>query len=109
MIKRKTGLPVLLTIMVCLAYLVLLVSCSKRPTGKKTFKEAEAEALNIIAARSEWPGSQQAVAKVFWDARAAKNYREMEILWPGSGSWEGGRAEVCKNDHPVKYVFGEPS
>jgi hypothetical protein len=109
MIKRTTGMPVLITIMVCLAYLVLLASCSKQPTGKKTWEEAKAQALEIIAARSEWPGSPEAVAKAFWEARAAKNYRELEILWPGSSSWEGGWAEICKNDPPVKHVFGEPS
>jgi hypothetical protein len=109
MIKRTTGMPVLITIMVCLASVALLASCSKRPTGKKTWEEAEAQALEIIAARSEWPGSPEAVAKAFWDASASKNYSEMEILWPGSGSWEPNWAEICKNDHPVKYVFGEPS
>lgn len=109
MIKRETRLPVLMTIMIHLSLLALLASCAKQPTGKKTFKEAEAEALKIIAARIEWPDSPQAVAKAFWEARAARNYREMEILWPGSGSWEQDWAEICKNDSPVKYVFGEPS
>jgi len=109
MIKGKTSLPVVLTIMVCFVSVALLASCSKQPTGKKTFEEAKDEALTTIAARSEWPGSPEAVAKAFWEARASKNYREMEILWPGSGSWERGWAEICKNDAPVKYVFGEPT
>jgi len=107
-IRTKT-ISFLLTIMVCFASVALLASCSKQPTGKKTFEEANGQALEIIAARSEWPGSPEAVGKAFWEARAAKNYGEMEILWPGSGSWEGGWAEACKNDPPVKYVFGKPS
>ena len=109
MIKREARLPVLMTIMIHLSLLALLASCTKQPTGKKTWEEAEAEALKIIAARSEWPNSPQAVAKAFWEARAARNYREMEILWPGSGSWEQDWAEICKSDPPVKYVFGKPS
>jgi len=71
-----------------------------------TWAEARAEALEIIATRSEWPDSPQAVARAFWEVRAAQNYKEMEILWPGSGSWNW--AEICKSDSPVKYVFGEP-
>jgi len=109
MINGKTRLPVVLTIMVCFVFVALLASCSKQPTGKKTFEEAKDEALTIIAARSEWPSSPEAVAKAFWEARASKNYREMEILRPGSSSWEPDWAEICKNDPPVKYVFGEPS
>jgi len=109
MIKGKIRLSVVLTIIVCFASVALLASCSKQPAGKKTFEEAKDEALTIIAARSEWPGSPEAVAKAFWEARASKNYTEMEILWPGSGSLERGWAEICKSDAPVKYVFGEPS
>ena len=109
MIKREARLSVLMTIMIHLSLLVLLASCTKQPTGKKTWEDAKAEAVEVIVARSEWPDSPQAVAKAFWEARAVRNYREMEILWPGSGSWEQDWAEICKNDSPVKYVFGEPS
>jgi len=95
------------TIMVHLALLAFLTSCAKQPVEKKTWDEVKAEALKVIATRSEWPNSPEAVAKAFWEARAAQNYREMEILWPGSGSLDW--AEICKNDSAVKYVFGKPS
>jgi len=84
--------------------LVPLASFTKEPAV--TWAEARAEALEIIATRSEWPDSPQAVARAFCEVRAAQNYKEMEILWPGSGSWSW--AEICKGDSPVKYVFGEP-
>jgi len=107
MINGKTRLPVVLTIMVCFVFVALLASCTKQPAGKKTWEEANTEAMKVITTRSEWPNSPEAVAKAFWEARAAKNYREMEILWPGSGSLDW--AEICKNDSAVKYVFGKPS
>jgi tetratricopeptide (TPR) repeat protein len=86
--------------------LVPLASSTKEPAVKKTWAEARDEALEIISTRSEWPDSPQVVARAFWEVRSAKNYKEMEILWPGSGSWNW--AEICKGDSPVKYVFAEP-
>ena len=89
------------------ALLFLLASCEKRPIGKKTMEQAKAEALKIIETRDEWPDSPEAVVQAFWEARRAKNYKEMEILWPGSASLEKGWIERCKDDSDVRYVFGK--
>lgn len=90
-----------------LTFLVLLASCAKQPAEKKTFEQAKAEALQTIQTRDEWPNSPEAVCKAFWEARRAKNYKELEILWPGSASWEQSWAEKCKDDPDVHYVFGK--
>ncbi|MHC4266299.1 MAG: hypothetical protein ACYSUK_10260 [Planctomycetota bacterium] len=68
----------------------------------KTWEEAFIEALSLIHARKEWPKTPEELAKVFWKTRARKDYKEMEILWPGSGSWKW--AEICKSDPDVNYV-----
>jgi multidrug resistance efflux pump len=55
--------------------------------------------------RTSWPATPEILAKAFWRARAAKNYEEMEALWPGSGSWAW--PAICQLDPPVNYVFGK--
>ena len=70
-------------------------------TWQKAFYEAE----RIIRTRQTWPETPEALAKAFWKTRALKDYKEMEILWPGSGSWNW--TEICKNDPAVNYVFGK--
>lgn len=105
MIKGKTIRSAILVIMVHLTFLAIMASCTKQPTGKKTWEQAHAEAFQIIATRDEWPSSPEAVVKAFWKARRAKNYPEMEIFWPGSGSWNW--PEICKGDSSAKLVFGK--
>ena len=86
---------------VVIAMSVLAASCSK---SKPSFAEAESAAGQVIESRTSWPESPEALCKAFWAARAHKDYRELEILWPGSASsdWK----KICANDADVKYVFG---
>ena len=86
---------------VVIAMSVLAVSCSK---SKPSFAEAERTALQVIESRTSWPESPEALCKAFWAARANKDYRELEIFWPGSASsdWD----KICAKDADVKYVFG---
>ncbi len=80
----------------------LAVSCSK---SKPSFEEAYGPALEIIKSRALWPQSPEAVCEAFWAARARKDYEELEVLWPGSASfdWEA----LCRaDDATVTYVFG---
>ncbi len=107
MIEMRTKEFAVSVIMAHLIFFALFVSCAKKSTGQKTRERAKAEALNIIAARNEWPNSPEEVCKVFWEARRAKNYKEMEILWPGSASWEKDWSEICKDDSNVQLVFGK--
>jgi hypothetical protein len=93
-----------LVILFCLGGLLLLSSCGRR-ARVKTWEQAHAEAMNDIAKRQQWPASPEAVCEAFWEARRAKDYKEMEILWPGSGSYNW--PEICKDDPDVKYVFGK--
>jgi hypothetical protein len=106
-IKGKTTRTAVLIITVHLTFLTILASCTKQPAEKKTWEQAQAEVFQIIATRDEWPNSPEAVCKVFWEARRTQNYKEMEILWAGSGSWEPNWAEICKDDADVRYVFGK--
>lgn len=71
----------------------------------RTFDEAQARAFEAVRRREQWPQSPEAVCKAFWDARAAKNYAEMEVLWPGSASFNW--PEKCRNEPNVPYVFGQ--
>lgn len=107
MIKGKTIRTAILVIMVHLTFLAIMASCTKQPAEKKTWEQAQAEAFQIIATRDEWAASPGAVCKVFWEVRRSKDYKEMEILWPGSASWKKNWAEICKDDPNVRYVFGE--
>jgi len=93
-----------LIILVCLVSLILLPSCGKL-AGVKTWEEARDEAMNDVSNRQQWPASPEAVCEAFWEARRAKDYKEMEILWPGSGSYNW--PEICSDDPDVKYVFGK--
>jgi len=93
-----------LVMILCLGSLLLFSSCGKR-AGVKTWEQAHAEAMNVIANRQQWPASPEAVCEAFWEARRAKDYKEMECLWPGSGSYNW--PEICRNDPDVKYVFGK--
>ena len=80
---------------------VLAASCSK---SKPSFAEAERTALQVIQSRASWPESPEALCKAFWAARGNKDYRQLEILWPGSASYDCDK--ICAKDANVKYVFG---
>jgi hypothetical protein len=81
------------------------------PTGAKIRKEGEKttferyfeQAITVIDSRQYWPEPEELV-KIYWQARAKKDYEEMAILWPGSASWN---SKVLENEKPVEYVFGE--
>jgi len=75
-----------------------------RPEKDKTeFGKAFEEAINVVDKRKNWPEPRD-LAVAYWTARAAKNYDEMAILWPGSATWN---RQVLENEEPVEYVFGE--
>lgn len=99
----------ILTVCTLVGIVTLSFGCSKAPTKPTTlsFDDAKAQALEVIAAREEWPATPEDVCKAFWDARAKKDYKEMEILWPGSASYDW--PSMCKDDPDVTYVFGAAS
>lgn len=68
-------------------------------TGQREFNKA----LAIIDSREDWPSTPEEVCKAYWDARNAKDFEEMAILWPGSASWN----HQLKDEKPVEYVFGD--
>lgn len=68
------------------------------------FDEARERAFAAIRQREQWPSSPEAVCRAFWEARTARNYAEMEVLWPGTASWKW--SEICGKDPNVTYVFG---
>jgi prepilin-type processing-associated H-X9-DG protein len=85
------------------------ISAKKEPVSvtENQFTIEFEKAAKVIAERDEWPDSPEKVAEAFWQARYAKDYSEMEILWPGSASI--GWPAICANDPDVKYVFGKGS
>lgn len=60
------------------------------------------KAIVEIDERDDYPDTPEEVAKAYWDARTAKNFEEMAVLWPGSATWN----ESLKDEKPVQYVFG---
>jgi hypothetical protein len=72
-----------------------------------SFDQAKDRAIEIVKQRDVWPQTPVAVCKAFWIARANKDYTEMEVLWPGSASFNW--PELCKSDPDVEYLFGEAS
>jgi hypothetical protein len=108
---RRVVLTVVATACVCV---LVGPGCRQRKTGRQSgsaapaasnpFEDAQARAFSIMRQREVWPESPEAVCKAFWEARAAKNYAEMEVLWPGSASFNW--PELCKNEPNVTYVFG---
>jgi hypothetical protein len=70
------------------------------------FERAFAKALAEIDARGEWPASPVEVCRLYWEARRAKRYDEMAVLFPllSAESWQ----RSCKDEAPAEYVFGEP-
>jgi hypothetical protein len=87
----------------------LVYGCSKESAEPATlsFEDAKSQALEVIAAREQWPATPEDLCRAFWDARAKKDYKEMAILWPGSASLDW--PAICKDDPDVTYVFGTAS
>jgi len=70
---------------------------------KTEFEKAFDKAIAVIDDRKNWPEPRDLVV-AYWEVRAAKNYDEMAILWPGSAIWN---RQVLENEEPKEYVFGE--
>ena len=70
---------------------------------KTEFEKAFDKAMAEIDNRKNWPEPRDLVV-AYWEARAAKNYDEMAILWPGSAVWN---RQVLAKEEPEEYVFGE--
>lgn len=67
------------------------------------YGKAFGKAITALDYRDDWPEPRDLVV-VYWKARAAKDYDEMAILWPGSATWN---REVIEGEEPIAYVFGE--
>ena len=61
------------------------------------------KAMAIVDARETWPGTPREVAEAYWEARNARDWDEMAVLWPGSASWH----RILADEAPVEYVFGD--
>ena len=61
------------------------------------------KAIAEIDRRDDYPETPEEVAKAYWEARNAKNFEEMAVLWPGSARWN----ESLKDEKPIQYVFGK--
>ncbi len=70
---------------------------------EKLFAWHFGRAIKTLDARKDWPNTPEEVSRVYWEARATKNYSEMAVLWPGSDVWN----HELKDEKPVKYVFGK--
>ncbi|MFC1794147.1 hypothetical protein ACFL3Q_11235 [Planctomycetota bacterium] len=69
---------------------------------KTTYEKAFGDAIAAVDARESWPEPRDLVV-AYWQARNAKNYAEMAILWPSSAVWN----QSLEKEEPVEYVFGE--
>jgi hypothetical protein len=70
---------------------------------KTEFEKAFDNAIAVIDNRKNWPEPRDLVV-AYWEVRAAKNYDEMAILWPGSAIWN---RQVLENEELEEYVFGK--
>lgn len=76
---------------------------AKVVSSEKERDKAFKEAISAVDNRENWP-EPRALAIAYWQARTAKDYDEMAVLWPGSASWD---RHAIENEKPVEYVFGE--
>jgi hypothetical protein len=51
----------------------------------------------------DWPTTPEEVVKAYWEARAAKRFDEMAILWPGTAPF----MSLLKDEKVVEHVFGK--
>lgn len=61
-------------------------------------------ALREIDSREVWPETPEEVAALYWQARNAKDFQKMAVLWPGSGSWH---EKALGAEELTEYVFDE--
>jgi hypothetical protein len=111
---NRREIVMMLVVAGCICVLFGL-GCRQRKAGSQSgsaghsvpvsFEQAQTRAFEAIRQREQWPEAPEAVCRAFWDARAAKNYAEMEVLWPGSASFNW--PEKCQSEPNVTYVFGE--
>jgi hypothetical protein len=73
------------------------------PSLRQSYDEIVTEAIAIIDSREDWPEPKELVQR-YWQARAAKDYDTMAILWPGSATWN---QKVLASEKPAEYVFGQ--
>ena len=70
-----------------------------------TFQWQFDKALEEIDSRAEWPATPEELAKVYLDARMAKKFDEMTVMWPGSGAFKYDWSVTCRDDKPTTWVF----
>lgn len=70
---------------------------------KTAYDKAFEKAIVEIDSRQAWPEPRDLVVK-YWQARNAKHFDEMAVLWPGSATWN---RQALEKEEPVEYVFGE--
>ena len=75
---------------------------NEKEEEKTTYHNAFVEAIAAVDSRENWPEPRDLVV-AYWQARNAKNYAEMAILWPSSAVWN----QSLEKEEPVEYVFGE--
>ena len=78
------------------------MSAANEEEEKIAYDETLEQAVSAIDARESWPKPRDLVV-AYWQARNAKNYEEMSVLWPGSETWN----QSLEKQEPVEYVFGE--
>jgi len=75
---------------------------SEKEEEKTAYNQTFKEEISTVDARESWPEPRDLVV-AYWQARNAKNYEEMSVLWPGSETWN----QSLEKEEPVEYVFGE--
>jgi hypothetical protein len=75
---------------------------SEKEEEKIVYDQTFEEEISAVDARESWPEPRDLVV-AYWQARNAKNYEEMSVLWPGSETWN----QSLEKEEPVEYVFGE--
>ena len=80
-----------------------IVQVEREEEEKTAFDTAFQEAIEKVDHAENWPDPRDLVI-AYWQARAAKNYDEMAMFWPGSATWHH---QVAEKEDPVEYVFGE--
>lgn len=70
---------------------------------KTAYDKAFEEAISVVDGRARWLKPRDLVI-AYWQARAAKDYDEMAVYWPGSATWN---RRIIETEEPVEYVFGE--
>ena len=77
-----------------------IISSEKEKTA---YDKAFDEAIAVIDNMENWPEPRDLVV-TYWKKRAAKNYDEMAVFWPGSAIWN---KETLEKEEPMEYVFGK--